>query len=141
MRIAKRLGIVLGITALSIVGDLFYIDATRVAGQSFDFYFIVTVRSTILVAFYLLTSIFILGLLLHNERNLFFSFSLLLVGLFMIWISSFPDIPLPFRNLFGNAWEITTSSLALTIHSGAFLTAVGLLRLLPAKFFPLTVKK
>ena len=139
MRIAIRLGIVLGISVLSVIGDLLYSNAMRAAGQSFDFDFVITMRSIALVAFYLVISIFTLDLLVHNEGNLFFSLSLLCVGLIMIWMSSFPDGPLPLRFLF--SWEFTTSRLGLTIHSGAFFTAVGLLRLLPENFLPKKIRQ
>lgn len=131
MRIIIRLGIVLAISLLSVVGDLLYSNAMRAAGQSFDFDFVITVRPIALVAFYLVISIFTLDLLVHNERNLIFSLSLLSVGLIML--------PLPFGNLFG--WLIPTSPLGLTIHSSAFFTAVGLLRLLPENFLPKMIRQ
>jgi hypothetical protein len=139
MRIAMRFGIVLAISVFSVIGDVLYSNAMRAAGQSFDFDFVITVRTIVLVAFYLMISIFTLNLLVHNERNLFFSLSLISVGLVLIWMSSFPDVPLFLRDLF--TWELTTARLGLTIHSGTFFTAVGLLRLLPETFLPKRIKQ
>ena len=72
MRTAIRLGILLAISILSVVGDLLYSNAVAAASQSFDLGFVITVRTIVLVAFYLVISIFTLNLLVPNERNLFF---------------------------------------------------------------------
>jgi hypothetical protein len=72
MRTAIRLGILLAISVLSVVGDLLYRNAVAAASQYLDFRPLIMVRTIVFVAFYLETSIFTLNLLVPNERNLFF---------------------------------------------------------------------
>jgi len=139
----KRPFVVIVILAAAVIVDLLYDAAIQTAGETFDFRLSVALfwlRPVILVTAY--TCILIAGysLIVTNQSGRSISALLIVVGLAVLYVTTFPPgshYPPP-RGLYNSLVILSVSRLGLTLHAGAFLVAVGVVRLLPLPHRPRT---
>lgn len=132
----KRLFVIFLIITAAVIVDLLYDTAIQTAGETFDLRLSVAlfwVRPIILVVAY--TCVLIAGypLIVINHSGHSLSTILIVVGLVVMFITTFPPgshYP-PTCDLYDRLVILSASRLGLTVHAGAFLVAVGVVRLLP----------
>lgn len=139
----KRLFIVILIFAAAVIVDLLYDTAIQTAGETFDLRLSVALfwlRPMILVAAYTCVLIAGYSLIVTDHSGHSLSALLIVVGLAVLYVTTFPPgshYP-PTRGLYDSLVILSASRLGLTLHAGAFLVAVGVVRLLPLPHRPKT---
>jgi hypothetical protein len=98
------------------------------------------VAPIILIAAYVLILIAGYSLITGNRHGHALSAMLIVVGLAVIYLTTLPPGSgyLPTRGLYRGLVSLSASRMRLTMHVGALLVALGVIRLLPLSFRPKT---
>ncbi len=139
----KRLSVVALILAVAVLGDLLYTAAAQTAGQTFDLRLSASlfwVRPIVLIAGYVLILIAGYSLIVAKQPGQLLSAMLIVVGLAVIYLTTFPPGSgyRSTRDLYQGLVAVSASRWGLTVHAGAFLVALGVIRLLPLSIRPRT---
>jgi len=129
----KRLFVVFLIITTAVIVDLLYDIAIQTAGENFDLLSPISlfrIRPIILIAGYIPILIAGYSLIVTNQSGHSLSALLIAIGLAVSYLTAFPPV-LPTHGLYDSLAILAASRLGLVLHAGAFLVAVGVVRLLP----------
>ena len=134
----KQILIALLVITVALIADFTYQAASRVAGDTFNLQssqLLFTLRPMLLITWYIFLVFVTYWFVTSQSLSKHLSVIFIAVGLIIIIVTAFPALGHAFgASIYGAFVTISTSRLALTAQSGAFLIALGVVHLLWPRF-------